>query len=132
MTEANITGRRFVRKPISKRDRFSVLSRGGFRCAYCGISAREAKIEIDHVVPVSKGGGNELSNLVVACRDCNAGKAADEPLDFQEKARWMIHGWLYDFDRSSVTSPDRFLALVRNFVSGADAASIENDMGYRS
>jgi hypothetical protein len=33
-------------------------------------------LEVDHIVPVSKGGGNDIYNLVTACFDCNRGKAA--------------------------------------------------------
>ena len=47
---------RLVRKAISKRARFRVLSRSGFRCVYCGACASEKRIDVDHVVPVSKGG----------------------------------------------------------------------------
>lgn len=39
------------------------------KCAYCG-SARK-KLEQDHVVPISRGGGHELMNVVPACRKCN-------------------------------------------------------------
>ena len=48
-------------------------------CAYCGTSL-ESKVEIDHVIPVSKGGSSWPSNLVPACRSCNARKHA---------ARWQ-------------------------------------------
>jgi hypothetical protein len=33
-------------------------------------------LHVDHLLPVSKGGENELGNLISACRDCNAGKSA--------------------------------------------------------
>lgn len=36
-------------------------------------------MEIDHVIPRSAGGSNDPSNLVAACRDCNASKGADDP-----------------------------------------------------
>lgn len=63
------------RKPIKPSVRFEVLKRDGYRCQMCGTSAKDgATLEIDHIHPVSKGGGNELSNLQVLCRDCNAGK----------------------------------------------------------
>ncbi len=68
---------RLVRKAISKRARFRVLSRSGFRCVYCGACASEKRIDVDHVVPVSKGGSDHESNLVAACCDCNLGKSDD-------------------------------------------------------
>jgi hypothetical protein len=64
-----------VRKIIGKRVRFRVLSRSGFRCVYCGAKAADKPIEVDHVVPVSKGGSDHESNLVAACFDCNSGKS---------------------------------------------------------
>ena len=63
------------RQPIKPGIRFKVLKRDGYRCQMCGVTAQDgARLEIDHIHPVSKGGGNELSNLQVLCRDCNAGK----------------------------------------------------------
>lgn len=37
--------------------------------------------EIDHIVPVSKGGGNEASNLQVLCQECNRAKTDTVPGD---------------------------------------------------
>jgi hypothetical protein len=70
-----------ARKPVSKRLRFEVFRRDGFRCRYCGLNAGEtgAGLTIDHVVPVALGGANEPSNLVTACKDCNAGKSSSSP-----------------------------------------------------
>lgn len=67
-----------ARKQLSKRLRFRILERDGFCCVYCGASPPDCVLHVDHKLPVSKGGGNEESNLVAACRDCNAGKAAHE------------------------------------------------------
>lgn len=64
---------------ISKRTRFEVMTRDGHACRYCGASAPDAKLTIDHVVPIALGGGDEPSNLVAACRDCNAGKSSTTP-----------------------------------------------------
>lgn len=64
------------REPIPKSTRFAVLKRDRFRCKYCGISAEEADepLQIDHVKPVSKGGTNDIINLVASCFACNNGK----------------------------------------------------------
>lgn len=47
-------------------------------CVYCGRRPPDVELHVDHVVPVAKGGSNELHNLVAACRDCNLGKHAKE------------------------------------------------------
>ena len=62
------------RKPLSKKIRFEVFKRDGFRCVYCGKTSNESKLHVDHINPVSKGGSNAISNLATACEDCNFGK----------------------------------------------------------
>ena len=59
---------------LSKSLRFEVLTRDGFRCRYCGATAQDARLHIDHVEPRAKGGSDDLENLVAACADCNHGK----------------------------------------------------------
>lgn len=63
------------RKPLPKSTRFEVFKRDSFRCQYCGRSAPDVILEVDHIVPVASGGGNELLNLITSCRDCNRGKS---------------------------------------------------------
>lgn len=58
---------------ISKRLRYEILERDGFMCKACG--AKNC-LEIDHVIPKSKGGQTIASNLQVLCADCNKGKGA--------------------------------------------------------
>lgn len=64
------------RKGLSQRLRFEVLRRDSFTCRYCGRSAPEVALHIDHVVPVAAGGDNVPENLVTACQGCNLGKGA--------------------------------------------------------
>lgn len=61
---------------VSKRLRFEILRRDSHTCRYCGHSAPEVKLTVDHVVPVALGGSDDPSNLVAACTDCNSGKAS--------------------------------------------------------
>ena len=51
-----------------------LLEKWGHRCAYCG--AENVPLEIDHVVPRSRGGSNRVSNLTLACHDCNQKKGS--------------------------------------------------------
>lgn len=59
------------RKRLSTQKITSVLSRDGVKCQHCGT---DQDLTIDHIVPVSKGGGNELENLQVLCKSCNSKK----------------------------------------------------------
>jgi 5-methylcytosine-specific restriction endonuclease McrA len=58
--------------------RFVILCRDQFRCVYCGRTSQEATLEVDHIIPRSKGGSNLPTNLVTACYECNMGKSDNE------------------------------------------------------
>lgn len=64
---------------VSKRLRYEILRRDNNTCRYCGQSAPDVKLTVDHVVPTALGGSDDPSNLVAACKDCNAGKSASSP-----------------------------------------------------
>ena len=68
-----------TRKNISKKTRFEVFKRDKFTCQYCGRSAPDVILEVDHIMPVAKGGTNDIMNLITSCKDCNRGKK-DIPL----------------------------------------------------
>lgn len=52
--------------------RTAILKRWGYACAYCGAHATH----LDHVDPLSKGGGDIEANIVPACASCNLSKGA--------------------------------------------------------
>lgn len=52
------------------------------RCAYCGISE---KLAIDHFIPLIKGGGDCISNIVPACRQCNSSKNNRDGFQWYER-----------------------------------------------
>ena len=55
--------------------RYQVMRRDHFRCCLCGVSSADgAKLEVDHILPVSKGGQTEMNNLRTLCERCNRGK----------------------------------------------------------
>ncbi|HJQ00031.1 MAG TPA: HNH endonuclease [Jatrophihabitans sp.] len=61
---------RYVRVPYRRQvplTRRAVLARDAHRCVYCTVRADT----IDHVVPRSRGGRNEWTNVVAACARCN-------------------------------------------------------------
>ncbi|OBS08978.1 HNH endonuclease [Acidihalobacter prosperus] len=49
-----------------------LLEKWGRKCAYCG--AENVPLEIEHIVPKSRGGSDRVSNLALACRACNQAK----------------------------------------------------------
>jgi 5-methylcytosine-specific restriction endonuclease McrA len=81
------TNRRHLRKrravlagaifTLTREEWESILLQHGHSCAYCGSKER---IELDHVIPISKGGTHTKDNVVPACRTCNATKC-DKPLE---------------------------------------------------
>lgn len=65
---------RYVHVPVRRSvppTRRTVLQRDAHRCAYCGGTADT----VDHVLPRSRGGRHEWSNVVAACVRCNHRKA---------------------------------------------------------
>ena len=63
------------RKSTGTRLRFEVFKRDSFTCQYCGRKAPDVVLELDHVNPVSKGGDNDILNLITSCWECNSGKS---------------------------------------------------------
>src|SRR5690625_2952755 len=64
------------RIPLSNKERYYILARDQFTCQYCGRSAPEVELHVDHLIPVARGGTNEQINLLAACTDCNLSKQA--------------------------------------------------------
>lgn len=73
---SDVNGKRNIRRALRASERFEVLRRDNFTCRYCGRKAPSVRLQVDHVVPWSAGGGDNLSNLVTACEECNRGKSA--------------------------------------------------------
>lgn len=70
--------RRYVRGNASLAQ---VLKRvGEMRCAYCG--ALDQPLQIEHLIPVSRGGTNDLGNLTLACKPCNCRKNTKTAAEF--------------------------------------------------
>jgi len=63
------------RELLKPTERMEILERDKFRCQLCGATAKNgSRLEIDHKIPISKGGTSELSNLWTLCFTCNRGK----------------------------------------------------------
>lgn len=60
-----------------------VLLRDSFTCHYCGL--QHPKMVVDHMVPLSLGGTDDLGNLVAACEPCNRSKSAKTYEAYKER-----------------------------------------------
>lgn len=130
---------------ISKRTRFEVLRRDNHTCRYC--RSADNPLTVDHVVPVALGGRDDPSNLVAACRDCNAGKSSAAPdaalvadvsdfalrwreamdiaiqgalVEYGERSEWLSYfedEWNFRHGRSIGTLPPDWKQSIRAFVA---------------
>jgi len=65
---------RVERGKVSNKMRFSIYSRDKYRCRMCGRTERQDYLEIDHIIPIAKGGKSTYDNLQTLCRRCNKNK----------------------------------------------------------
>jgi 5-methylcytosine-specific restriction endonuclease McrA len=75
--------RRYVSPRRSTRLKFSrenIYIRDNFICQYCAESFASKDLTLDHVVPASKFGRKDWTNVVTACRPCNHRKGNRTPL----------------------------------------------------
>lgn len=91
MTRGYIVACRVVAEDPRWTDRLLrrlVLERDGFRCRYCGVALRpyrqgrehdDDEATVDHIVPRSRGGADEATNMVACCWRCNQDKADTVP-----------------------------------------------------
>lgn len=64
------------RKSISFEDKCLINGKSNYRCAKCGkkLLVTDEDFSVDHVMPISKGGDNDLRNMVGLCVECNQAK----------------------------------------------------------
>lgn len=66
---------RVERGKVSNKMRFAIYDRDGHRCRMCG--CRFDDLEIDHIIPIAKGGKSTMDNLQTLCHNCNKRKGSD-------------------------------------------------------
>ena len=68
---------------ISGSIRYKVLTNAKHRCELCGIDAKEKALDVDHIVPINKGGPNVIENMQALCYTCNSQKSDTDSTDFR-------------------------------------------------
>ena len=66
---------RVERGKVTNKMRFAIYQRDHNRCRICG--RRTNDLEIDHIIPIAKGGKSTYDNLQTLCHRCNVNKGAD-------------------------------------------------------
>ena len=60
---------------FSTKAKIRLLLRDGSNCVYCVKKiTRNDDLTVDHIVPLVKGGSNEMDNLALSCKHCNEEK----------------------------------------------------------
>ena len=96
------------RKKYRKGDRGRVWDMTGGHCYYCGRELTE-QFPIDHFIPLSEGGADDISNFVPSCPECNALKSNHTIDEF----RVRLH-----FYRRNVKTPSRGQARLIHGIAG--------------
>jgi diadenosine tetraphosphate (Ap4A) HIT family hydrolase len=71
------------RDPVPDDLRYQVLAAGKGRCELCGATKDDRPLHVDHIIPRSRGGENEMENLQVLCSKCNTTKGNKDDRDFR-------------------------------------------------
>ncbi|WP_133965165.1 HNH endonuclease [Eubacterium limosum] len=100
------------RKRLSKDERMRILNMFDGHCAYCGCKIEYNEMQIDHVIPLRRGGADTVENMLPACRSCNHYKSTLDLEDFRK----MIEKMPDTLIRDSVTYKNavRFGVVVPN------------------
>ena len=74
------------RIPIPPEVRKYVFQRDKYQCQSCGKTKLETQLTIDHIIPLARGGSNDISNLHTLCFTCNQKKT--DNLDYRFRRRF--------------------------------------------
>ncbi|MGE0824015.1 MAG: HNH endonuclease [Candidatus Binatia bacterium] len=68
---------------------WTVLARDNWTCCSCGRSSKEEGItlEVDHIIPRSRGGRDDIGNLQALCKKCNIGKSNKDATDLRRSVQ---------------------------------------------
>jgi len=75
---------RLIDNPVPDSLRYRVLKKSKHRCELCGATKYDRPLDVDHIIPRSKGGKSDESNLQVLCSKCNRSKSNKDDTDFRE------------------------------------------------
>jgi 5-methylcytosine-specific restriction endonuclease McrA len=77
---------------VSGPEWLAIVTLCGNRCCICAVSGEEVPLEVDHIIPLTRGGSHDVDNVQPLCKPCNATKHKRMPkvLNFQPWARKRV------------------------------------------
>jgi 5-methylcytosine-specific restriction endonuclease McrA len=66
-------------------DKRLLFHKQGQKCVYCGNKYRYDELEIEHMIPKTRGGPDHIRNCQLACASCNKAKGTMTDIEFREK-----------------------------------------------
>lgn len=75
---------------LSPLEIFECLKLNKYSCFYCGVNLDYNTWQLDHFIPISKGGVNVFTNIVTSCAECNKMKSDLMPKDFITKCEKIL------------------------------------------
>lgn len=84
---------------VSERDWIKLCRRYRDCCAYCDRKP-DRSLEMDHVIPLTKGGRHAIGNILPACHDCNLSKNAALHIVWKYRKAYRLAGEMYGGDDS--------------------------------
>lgn len=82
--------------PLNRKTKQEVLKRDNYKCRYCGAKLDDDTAQFDHILPLSRGGMDDTSNIAACCPTCNTSKAnriiqvLTTPWSKQAAAMWLL------------------------------------------
>ena len=102
--------------PVKNSLRFRVLKNSNFRCELCGATNKDRPLDVDHIIPLSKNGPTEESNLQVLCSKCNRSKGNKDNTDFRKiEFKDKVEDCIFCSKLDIETENDSVIAIKDNF-----------------
>ena len=98
--------------------RYKVLLRAKNRCESCGISNKEKVLEVDHILPRTKKGKDELINYQALCYTCNSQKSNKDDTDFRKILESYNHrkkGCIFcDISKNKIIKSNELAVVIKD------------------
>lgn len=100
---------------IRPEKRLAIYLRDGLACVYCGAPIEEGtQLSLDHIIPYSKGGSHDASNLVTCCSRCNSARGNRSWKKFASAvAEYLDHGITADAIVKRIENARRRVLLTK-------------------